>query len=242
MAIDSRTLVRTGPNLDFFKRVAHRFRIEFRRLFVWRLQRREIEKYLGFSQTESGLDAASSAIPRSAYQQYVTEYSAPNAAISYELALFLWEYCRLKKVKTILEFGSGFSTYVFARYCAEFGNSPKLVSVETSGEWRQVTEDWLTSNNLQIKVRDYTEYDRMENDSADIVFLDVGVNIQFRAEVFGNIVSAMRDDTVIIVDDWHKPALKNLCRAYVGPQHREVSLECVTFDVYERYAAAFLMK
>ena len=80
---------------------------------------------------------------RESYSNYTTNVSSPQMATSIETATFLYNICSLLKPKYILDLGSGYSTYVFARYAFESGTKILLWSIDDNSKWLKKTNTFL---------------------------------------------------------------------------------------------------
>ena len=91
----------------------------------------ELERYASGSQHALSIS----------YKRYTETISTPAMAISLQLAGTLDALCNLIRARCMADLGSGFSSFVFARYAAEVGAT--VVSVDTAPSWLTKTREFL---------------------------------------------------------------------------------------------------
>lgn len=77
------------------------------------------------------------------YERYVAVVSERRFAASLETSAFLWHLCRATEATSILDLGSGFTSYVFRRYKDESSHPVRVVSVDHDVEWLDRTRRFL---------------------------------------------------------------------------------------------------
>ncbi len=84
------------------------------------------------------------------YQDYVKNVSNPIMALSLELSVFLLLLCDFIKPKNILDFGSGFSSFIFRYYAAHYVNNQSTIiwSLDDSQEWLDKTSEFLIAQGM----------------------------------------------------------------------------------------------
>jgi SAM-dependent methyltransferase len=150
-----------------------------------------------------------------AYQTYISEVSAPSMAISLETAKWLFDYCLKYEPQSILDLGSGFSTYVFARYKL-INPKVQIFSIDTDLAYLDKTIQFVDSevgNGLKI----YTNtigYDSSAKDfelmiqskkKYDFICFDIA-ETEFRLKV---LEVAAKYGKNILLDDWNSPKLRD---------------------------------
>ena len=138
-----------------------------------------------------------------AYKRYVEEVSDPAWAASIQLAAFLWHVSRVTEPTSILELGSGFTSYVFRRYAEEHG-AVTVLSADNSEEWLAKTAEFL---------RDFGSRDDglILLDKLHEVAVEGGYGLVFN-DVLGTLrvdmmAAAMRfrsPEGIVVVDDAHR--------------------------------------
>lgn len=89
--------------------------------------------------------SARSSVSEPLHERYVTEVSNRYWAASLQLSAFLWHLCRTIDARSVLELGSGFTTYVFRRYAAESSHDVRVLSADTDEAWVERTLTFLGS-------------------------------------------------------------------------------------------------
>jgi predicted O-methyltransferase YrrM len=79
------------------------------------------------------------------HERYCSEVSNRNWAASVQLSALLWHLCRTIDARSVLEFGSGFTTYVFRRYAAESSHEVRVLSADDDEAWLGKTSAFLDS-------------------------------------------------------------------------------------------------
>jgi hypothetical protein len=137
------------------------------------------------------------------YSRYVKEVSDPAWAASIQLGAFLWHVSRVTEPTSILELGSGFTSYVFRRYAEEHGGVTVL-SADNSEEWLRKTAEFLSD----VGSRDDG---LILLDNLDEVAVERGYGLVFN-DVLGTLradmtAAAMRfrsPEGIVVVDDAHR--------------------------------------
>jgi hypothetical protein len=78
-----------------------------------------------------------------AYERYVAEISDRHWTASLELSAVAWHFCRVMCATSILELGSGFTSYVFRRHAAEAEYPVRVISLDHDAYWLTKTERFL---------------------------------------------------------------------------------------------------
>ena len=173
------------------------------------------------------------------YQDYVKRVSNPIMALSLELAVFLLVLCELIKPKNIIDFGSGFSSFVFRYYAAHHANDQSLVvwSIDDSMEWLDKTSEFLTAQGL--KTDNLSMLDSIiqkQNISFDLILYDYGA-FDTRMANLETALSLLSDKGSIIIDDMHGADyaffVLNSLKKF---DFKKYSIRCYTNDKYGRYS------
>ena len=111
------------------------------------------------------------------HQRYVTEVSAPEHAVSLELASFLLAFCRERNPAEVLDLGSGFSSYVLRLYAA--GSGVAVTSVDTDASWLDRSRSFCEGlpEGRFMTWRDFGSW-FPEQGSYDVVLHDMGDMIE----------------------------------------------------------------
>src|SRR5262249_44200139 len=85
------------------------------------------------------------------YQDYTSRISPDPIAISLELATFLAVMCAKCRPRSILDLGSGFSSFVFRTYAKELQPQTLVCSVDHSSRWLNTTRAFLRERGLDCR-------------------------------------------------------------------------------------------
>jgi predicted O-methyltransferase YrrM len=156
-----------------------------------------------------GLDArveAASEEVGSAWLAYAFEVSDPVYTISLRLAALTRVLCRELRPATVLDFGSGLSSYVFRRYAAESPRPVRVVSVDSSAEWLATTRAFLEGERLSTDgLVTWDEFVAGREHDFDLGLHDLG-EMSFRVAGVVEALRRTRRGGLMVVDDAHAPA------------------------------------
>jgi predicted O-methyltransferase YrrM len=171
-----------------------------------------------------------------AYAEYVGTVSAPEHAISLELAGVLDALCRILRPRAVADLGSGFSSYVLGRYAIDA--DADVVSVDADVEWLDRTRDFLARTGLTAgALVGWDEFAAADHDPFDLVLDDLG-DIARRVDTMAYVLSGLaRADGFVVVDDRHRPPVRAAIDRVARARGSEVvSLRSLTVDGFGRYA------
>ena len=112
-----------------------------------------------------------------AYRAYTATISPDPIAISLELAVFLYVICEATNPSTLLDLGSGFSSYVFRSYAKSKDkfSAPVTYSVDDSTEWLDETRRFLQHHDCDChNLWTWDEFVKHDRPSFDLVLQDMG--------------------------------------------------------------------
>lgn len=140
----------------------------------------------------------------SEYEEYTSEVSTKAQAISLELSAFLYWFCKDKEITSILDLGSGFSSYVFNTYSQNVSLSVNVTSIDDHDGWLEKTKQFLLKNRISDPQVLHLDSFDFQSSSFDLVFHDLG-SMDVRKNSFHNVVSSVSyNDGFIVLDDMHK--------------------------------------
>jgi len=171
------------------------------------------------------------------YEDYVSSVSKDDQAISLELAVFLAVLCDILKPKYIVDFGSGFSSFVLRFYMKNAINKPVVWSVDDSAEWLNKTNLFLikhgVSNNNLV---DWDSFIKQNKVKFDLILNDFSV-METRRQRFHEILSVVAHNGVVILDDMHKFDFAEYVRKSLREySFKHYSLRLFTKDRFGRYS------
>lgn len=174
------------------------------------------------------------------HTDYVTNVSHPEMAISLELSSFLWFVCLTTNPKLILDLGSGFSSFIFRYYQKTINPKCVVWSIDDDVNWLERTRDYLMLKN--VSTRNLCEWQSFREKSnnlikANIILLDLAASKQARIDALPNICNYTNRNTLLIMDDLHKPLFHEAAVSYVKSESlKYLDLKDYTLDQYERYS------
>ena len=139
------------------------------------------------------------------YEEYITKVSNEIMAISLELSVFCILICDIIRPKKIVDFGSGYSSYVFRSLISIIGGNyqPTIWSVDDSADWIDKTKTFLDSCNISSdNVIIWDEFINQNLGSFDLILYDLG-GFEFRKANLKQIIKFCNKNGMIIFDDMH---------------------------------------
>ena len=139
------------------------------------------------------------------YDDYTSTVSPAIITISLELAACLTMLCQLFRPRTILDLGSGFSSFVFRHYVPDAGIKPTVYSVDESPEWLETTRRFLSKNNLsEENLALWKLFRQKRYRPFDFIFYDLG-SLPVRKKLLPQVLPLCRPGGAIVLDDMHVP-------------------------------------
>jgi predicted O-methyltransferase YrrM len=163
------------------------------------------------------------------YEEYVNEVSSRDMAVSIETASFLLALCRTRAPHTILDLGSGFSTYTFARY-----GGAVVHSFDDDSEWLERTRTFLAHHD--VSVEQLSLFDDAFHGQYDLVFHDMGL-VPVRIATLPAAMDATAPGGILVLDDLHKRTYRQVVYDAIRKRGGTfLSGRAVTSDSYKRWA------
>jgi predicted O-methyltransferase YrrM len=174
-----------------------------------------------------------------AHETYVTSVSTPKMAASLEVSVLLYHLCRVKRPDSILDLGSGFSSFVLRRY-ANKTDEASVISVDDHAGWLSKTEEYLAEHGLPTdRLVEFADFDFGEHRGEfDLIFHDLG-SMEVRKETLKSVISVLsKDDGLVVLDDYHKGHYVNYVGEVLSDRNYEIyKLDDITLDQFGRYSA-----
>jgi predicted O-methyltransferase YrrM len=143
--------------------------------------------------------------------------------------------CRVIQPNTVLDLGSGFSSYVVRSYQAT-SRDAVVTSVDDSPEWLDRTRDYLQQLGLSTDaLMSLDDFESAGLGRFDLVVYDLG-SMETRARWLNNAISYIRPSSgVAIIDDCHFSDFASQVTEAVGRLHGKVhDVARVTRDRFGR--------
>lgn len=167
---------------------------------------------------------------REPYERYVSEVSVKSMAASFEMCRFLATVCDLLSPRSILDLGSGISSFIFRHY------DTRVVSVDDDPEWLTKTEMFLKSENGRTD--GFMHLDDFDwSGQFDLVFHDLGRR-PLRDETLPDALRCTRPEGILVLDDVHSWGYRQTVRRVVSAP--SFSLRRWTLDEFGRFGMAIL--
>lgn len=202
-----------------------------------RHERSRIEARFPFFKDYEGESEEAGRALRPSYEQYVRAVSTPNMALSLKTAVLLEVLLAHLRPQSILDLGSGFSSFVFRSY-AKREKGARVWSVDDSDAWLARTEAFLAARALSTEdLITWNEFQNAREYRFDFILHDLGL-MAMRSETLPAVLKLGREGGgVVILDDLHKTAYRREVRQ--APKDfpcRLFHLSGYTRDEYGRYA------
>jgi len=173
------------------------------------------------------------------YEEYVSSVSKGDQAISLELAVFLAVVCDISKPKCIVDFGSGFSSFVIRFYMKSAINKPVVWSVDDSLEWLNKTNSFLVKHGVSnSNLVSWDFFIKQNKVKFNLILNDFSV-LEIRRQRFDEILAIAAHNGIVILDDMHKPDFAEYVRQSLRKyRFKHYSLKLFTKDKFGRYSTA----
>jgi hypothetical protein len=139
------------------------------------------------------------------YKEYISKVSSEIMAISLELSVFCILMCDMIKPQKIVDFGSGYSSYIFRSLTSIIDKDyqPVIWSVDDSEEWINKTKTFLSSSNISSdNVISWDAFIEENLGLFDFILYDLG-GFEFRKKNLQYIINLCDKNGMIIFDDMH---------------------------------------
>lgn len=171
------------------------------------------------------------------YNDYTKNVSTDGMAISLETASFMYYLCNKYKFKTLMDRGSGFSSFVLRLYAKEQKEFPVTVySVDDSEIWLNKTKDFLEKYELNTdNMFIWEDFYKSFKNGVKFEFILEDAKKYLRVETPDELTSFLRRDGVLLWDDSnaHGALINNQCSKL---NMKRYDIKEFTIDKYNRYA------
>ena len=174
------------------------------------------------------------------YKKYVNEISVAEMAVSYQLSVFILAYCLEYHPKTLLDLGSGFSSFVLRLYQAKIEPSAIVHSIDDDRQWLERTKNYLKQHQLNTENVDHVDDLSASalHDFFDLVLLDLNF-IEKRRDYIGYAIQKLKPPGILLIDDVHKVEfLREVKSSAKKGGHTLYNIKKETFDQFGRFAIA----
>ena len=147
---------------------------------------------------------------KDAYEEYGTSVSTKAAAAAFEVCTFLMVACETIKPKSVIDLGSGFSSYVLRKYRQKYLKSMEVYSVDTWEKWLNKSREFARKQSVNIG--NYLTWDKVKvsgtaTGTANLPLptgdLEAGDTIDISGCSGGTII--LTYDNQFVIGDWDLP-------------------------------------
>ena len=174
---------------------------------------------------------------RAEHEYYIRNISTPQMAMSCEAALDLFGLMDDHRPRALVDFGSGFSSFVLRWYAREIDPRALVCSVDDDVQWLGKTRDFLRYEGLNLDLMFTLDEFLSSNyrDGFDLVFYDLG-NLGTRISNLPVALDALAFRGTIVFDDMHKPTLAQAVREELRERNWSlISRKKETLDKFGRF-------
>jgi glycosyltransferase involved in cell wall biosynthesis len=178
---------------------------------------------------------------RLAHLAYLQRVSELYMTLAWPLAATLWRLLDERKPGSILDLGSGFSSYLFRRWAASRGapRGVRVLSVDGSSHWLSRTETFLEGQGVKVEPGSLTVWPDVPEEPGgwDFIFHDMG-HIYERYTTLADALRLRNPSGAVVLDDMHYAPYAELARAAAERDGlRFLSLREESLDSYRRHSA-----
>ncbi len=189
----------------------------------------------------SNSDESDLELIRREHQSYVRTISSPEMAMSLELAIFIFEWCVANEPKTVLDLGSGFSSFIFRLYQKKAKNTVIVWSVDDHDEWLEKTRSYLEEKQVNTdKLLTLNTFLTTETAvKFDCILLDLNF-VEIRKDYIQTSMDRLKKNGLLIIDDVHKVEfLRSVKSAALKNSGTLQKLTRYTKDRFGRFAIGY---
>lgn len=170
------------------------------------------------------------------YEFYVSEVSAPDHALSLETASYLYALCEFLEPRSILDLGSGFSSFVFRTYAAARPGA-SVWTLDDNPAWLGRSRAFVASSGLGIEhFGIWSDYQLHPEPPFDLVLHDLG-SMSTRLRTLPAVLNQCRAGGIVVLDDMHKEEYApDALRVLIAGKFDWFNARPWTLDHYGRHA------
>jgi hypothetical protein len=201
-------------------------------------RKRFLDKFPGFGDFYIGNKGPFVDMITPYYRDYVSSVSSEIMAASFELSLFLLTFSKFTRPARILDFGSGFSSFILRLYSFKItGEKPQIWTVDDSPEWLAKTSNFLKKHNIAPRTLCSMEETRnLRKNSFDLIFYDFGA-FDIRISTLDFALSLLSKKGNMIIDDMHAADYAFFVKDVACQRKMDsISLRYFTHDKFNRFS------
>lgn len=135
---------------------------------------------------------------------------------------------------TVLDLGSGFSSYYLRYYSGQ--QNWGITTVDDNADWLNKSKDYCNSHNTNIN--GFYTWDNIKNQYwlYDVVFMDLGITKNRPKYIETVLINFCSPKTLILFDDMHKPTIRQATEQALSKyDYLEIGVKDQTMDEFGRY-------
>jgi hypothetical protein len=161
--------------------------------------------------------------------EYCSIVSIDSAALSHETTKYIIDNL-ISPNLCICDLGSGFSSFALRLY------NKNVISVDDNNFWLQKTIEYCKSQNQLTGSFLLYENWKLLDEKYDLIIYDLG-NRQVRIKEFETVVSKLKQNGIILIDDMHKQDMAQAILIKANKLNLKLrSLKTETIDSYKRFS------
>lgn len=171
------------------------------------------------------------------YRTYITSVSSPDEALSAKSCVFLYCLCLCIRPASILDLGSGISSFVFRYYASLHDSNCIVTSVDLDTTWLKRTEKFCDGEG--VNTGSFMSWDNFATKLPtryDLVFFDLTPGLNNRGSFLPYLNRCMGGRSFVVFDDCHYPHYLAQVRGWIGRMALDsIPLYQHTTDEFRRY-------
>lgn len=167
---------------------------------------------------------------RIVHDRYVRSVSSNGMALSLETSALVWVLCDSALPQSILDMGSGFSSFVVRKWVQERGRSTIVWTVDDDVVWLDKSKLFCERESVGTSNFEPWSSFKERQEKFDLVIYDLG-RMSVRFENIGRALDFKATNGAIVIDDMHKFNYHNEVirilaeRSLTGIDMREATLD-----------------
>lgn len=150
---------------------------------------------------------------KDAYNDYVTNVSTAQWAISLETSSLIWAILDELNATRIMDTGSGWSSYVLRAWAKKQRRDVHVTSVDCDQLWLKKSVEYCKKHDVSLECfvhwNDEEEKKLLNDTSFDFILHDLG-NREVRMRTISSVTSMLSDESsIILYDDMHKDDVRS---------------------------------
>lgn len=171
-----------------------------------------------------------------AYEMYVEDVSEADMAISLESAAYLTALCLVLEPRSVLDLGSGFTSYALRKVKGEVLESMEVVSVDTDADWLGKSREFSMAFGLDLE--GFLTWEQLEQTERtfDLISFDIDHPPMRGTYLDKTLKRFVGPATFMLIDDMHFPKYRIFVHdALSAYNYAHVPCKQYTLDEFGRF-------